>query len=87
MSKEYPDNFEIERRIKELEAKLAKIKNICSESELHKHECECMVCQVFNIASSHTKPAIPVILENPIDLSKLETLTYLPDDIQEIDNE
>jgi len=33
-----------------LKKRVAEIKNLCSEAELHRYECECLTCQIFIIA-------------------------------------
>lgn len=38
-----------EERIAKMEARMTEIKNLCSEAELHRYECECLTCQIFTI--------------------------------------
>ena len=44
------DVFNLETKVAALEAKLLGINNLSSESKLHRHECECLVCQVHELS-------------------------------------
>ena len=41
---------ELEEHIDRFCGTLSEIKNLCSEAELHRYECECLTCQLFIIA-------------------------------------